>query len=80
MRRVIIGSLAGGALFCVCGVFGAVLVAYLNSLRPGIAMYQRDLWSLGAIYLAVLFAPLGACFGIFIGGAWMFLRNRNTPR
>ena len=76
MQRMLFGVVIGGMLGCVLGVLVSVALAYLNQFRPGLANYQRDLWSLAAIFLAMLLGPVGGGIGVVLGALIVYLRAR----
>lgn len=78
--KILFGIVLGGMFGCICGVLASVALAYLNQFRSGLANYQRELWSLAAIFLAVILGPVGAGIGVLLGGLLMYLRTRGVSK
>ncbi len=76
IQKILAAAVLGGMFGCVLGVLASVALAYLNQFRPGLANYQRDLWSLGAIFLAMLLGPVGGGIGVVLGALIVYLRAR----
>lgn len=75
-HKILLGLVLGAMLGIIFGVLCAVALAYLNQLRPGLADYQRDLWSLAAIFLAIILGPIAGAVGAGVGALFMYLRTR----
>jgi len=78
MWKILGGILLGAIVGCLVGVGASVALAYLNHLRPGLANFQRDLWPLLAVFLALLIVPIGGGIGGLGGGLVVYLKTRNS--
>ncbi|OQY84818.1 MAG: hypothetical protein B6D41_15085 [Chloroflexi bacterium UTCFX4] len=79
-QRILFGIVIGGMLGCALGVLASVAFAYLHQFHPGLAKYQRDLWSLGAIFLAIMVAPISGSIGVLLGALLMYFRTRRAQK
>lgn len=79
-QRILFGIVIGGVLGCILGVFASVALAYVNQFRPGLANYQRDLWSLAAIFLAMILVPVGIGIGVLLGAVLVYWRTRGAGK
>ncbi len=80
LQRILFGIVIGGMLGCVLSIFVSVVLAYLHQFHPGHANFQRELWSLGAIFLAMLLAPVGGGIGVLLGALLMYFRTRRAQK
>jgi len=65
---------------CLVGAGASVILAYLNQLKPGLANFQRELWPLVAVFLALILVPIGGGIGGLGGGLVGYLKTRNSNR
>lgn len=79
-QKILAGAIFGGILFCLLSVFVSFWLGYIRQFDYSLAVYQRDLWILGSIFLAILLVPFASGIGAVCGALFMYWRTRRVPK